>query len=151
MFLTNLLTLISSILGIITFVRKVESISDWTKKLIYTLFVLIILLSTTNIYLIYENNKLTEPQAKIKNFINQWKNSDPGFYSNGQLKGAMVDGMLVLEAFKNKYPDNYKNAMELVYSGHDPRVDEDFWNERNKLEDGFEAVYSIVRGLNSIE
>ena len=62
-----------------------------------------------------------------------------------QMRVKLIEPLM--ELFKDEFPDNYRNAMDLVFKGHDPRIDADFWDERSKLEDGFEAVYNILQGL----
>lgn len=141
------LSLISSVLGIISFFLATKKEAGKVKTILVVTSLLIVILTGLTSYALRENSRLRSPQNKIQAFLNQWDKADPKFLSNGQLKGAMVEGMIVLESLKAEIPDNYVKATELVYNGHDPRVDKDFLDERSKLEDGYDAIISIMRGL----
>lgn len=115
---------------------------------------LVILLTISIGFLIYQNYKLTSPLIRIDNFLYEFQEpfeSDFNFTSNGELKWIMIRWVWLIEKYNNLYPEQYDYIKELVFGGHSPINDEDFWNERSKLKDGADAVYQIIKWLRSLE
>lgn len=143
----SFLSVFSSVLGIFTSVLAIRNERKKMKIFFGLSIVIFVVLIGTTMHIHSQNQYLRSSQAKFHAFLDQWEDRDVNFLSNGELKGGMVEGMIILESLKDMFPENYERAVELVYEGHDPRRDDTFWEERNKLEDGFEAVRSIIKGL----
>ena len=144
------INIIASVLTIITailfFLDRYKDKTSHKFKMYIGGFLCVIAL-IYNVHIIYTNYQLTTMRSAIEEYQRKWP-SGVDFMSNGELKGAILQGAMILEYYKDHCPETYKHVTEFIYNGHDPRIDDTFWNERDKLKDCYEAIKVIVSSTN---